>query len=124
MLRIRSAHFILISLAVYLLAIGTYVYYQYQHTYQTKLNQLDSQLVNAVKAMPFLLGDDYHNNISGPQHISRAEYLQLAKKLSLYAKDVKLQYVYSMVQVDGKVHFTSSSYTEDDLLRGQLSYFL
>ncbi|MBP8227611.1 MAG: GGDEF domain-containing protein [Pararheinheimera sp.] len=111
------------SLVVYLFAIVFYVYYQYQQTYQTKLTQIDQQLINAVKAVPYLLGENYHNNISGPQHISRAEYLELAKKLSLYAKDVKLQYVYSMIQVDGKVHFTSSSYTEDDLLRGQLSYF-
>lgn len=123
MLRIRSAHFILVSLVVYLLAIAAYVYYQYQQTYQAKLAQVDQQLLNAVKAVPYLLGDSYHNNISGPQHISRADYLELAKKLSLYAKDLKLQYVYSMIQVDGKVHFTSSSYTEDDLLRGQLSYF-
>ena len=123
MLRIRSAHFIMISLVVYLLAIAAYVYYQYQQTYQTKLAQIDLQLTNAVKAVPYLLGENYHNNISGPQHIPRAEYLELAKKLSLYAKDLRLQYVYSMIQVDGKVHFTSSSYTEDDLLRGQLSYF-
>lgn len=123
MVRIRSAHFMIASLVVYLFAIVFYVYYQYQQTYQTKLTQIDQQLINAVKAVPYLLGENYHNNISGPQHISRAEYLELAKKLSLYAKDVKLQYVYSMIQVDGKVHFTSSSYTEDDLLRGQLSYF-
>lgn len=123
MVRIRSAHFMIASLVVYLFAIVFYVYYQYQQTYQTKLAQIDQQLINAVKAVPYLLGENYHNNISGPQHISRAEYLELAKKLSLYAKDVKLQYVYSMIQVDGKVHFTSSSYTEDDLLRGQLSYF-
>ncbi len=123
MVRIRSAHFMIASLVVYLFAIVFFVYYQYQQTYQTKLAQIDQQLINAVKAVPYLLGENYHNNISGPQHISRAEYLELAKKLSLYAKDVKLQYVYSMIQVDGKVHFTSSSYTEDDLLRGQLSYF-
>jgi EAL domain-containing protein (putative c-di-GMP-specific phosphodiesterase class I) len=123
MLRIRSTHFIVLSLVVYLLAIAAYVFYQYQQTYQTKLAQVDLQLVNAVKAVPYLLGDNYHNNINGPQHISRADYLKIAKKLSLYAKDLKLQYVYSMIQVDGKVHFTSSSYTEDDLLRGQLSYF-
>jgi len=123
MVRIRSAHFMIASLVVYLFAIVFFVYYQYQQTYQTKLAQIDQQLISAVKAVPYLLGENYHNNISGPQHISRAEYLELAKKLSLYAKDVKLQYVYSMIQVDGKVHFTSSSYTEDDLLRGQLSYF-
>lgn len=123
MVRIRSTHFMIASLVVYLFAIVFFVYYQYQQTYQTKLAQIDQQLISAVKAVPYLLGENYHNNISGPQHISRAEYLELAKKLSLYAKDVKLQYVYSMIQVDGKVHFTSSSYTEDDLLRGQLSYF-
>jgi EAL domain-containing protein (putative c-di-GMP-specific phosphodiesterase class I) len=123
MLRIRSAHFIVVSLVVYLLAIAGYMYYQYQQTYQAKLAQVDLQLTNAVKALPYLLGENYHNHISGPQHISRAQYLEVAKKLSLYAKDVKLQYVYSMILVDGKVHFTSSSYTEDDLLRGQLSYF-
>lgn len=123
MVRIRSAHFMIASLVVYLFAIVFFVYYQYQQTYQTKLAQIDQQLISAVKAVPYLLGENYHNNISGPQHISRAEYLELAKKLSLYAKDVKLKYVYSMIQVDGKVHFTSSSYTEDDLLRGQLSYF-
>lgn len=81
MLRIRSAHFIMISLVVYLLAIAAYVYYQYQQTYQTKLAQVDLQLTNAVKALPYLLGENYHNNISGPQHISRADYLELAKKL-------------------------------------------
>lgn len=123
MVRIRSTHFILISLLVYLLAIAGYVYYHYQQTYQTKLAQVDQQLLNAVKAVPYLLGEHYHDNISGPQHISRTEYLKLAKKLSLYAKDLKLQYVYSMILVDGKVHFTSSSFTEDDLLRGQLNYF-
>ena len=123
MLRIRSAHFIALSLVIYLFAIAAYAYYQYQQSYQTKLAQVDQQLIDAVKAMPYLLGENYHDAITGPNHISRTDYLQLAKKLSLYAKDLKLQYLYSMIMLDGKVHFTSSSYTEDDLLRGQLSYF-
>jgi EAL domain-containing protein (putative c-di-GMP-specific phosphodiesterase class I)/GGDEF domain-containing protein len=123
MVRIRSTHFIAVSLVVYLLAITAYVYYQYQQTYQAKLAQVDQHLTNAVKAIPYLLGENYHDNITGPQHLSRTDYLKLAKQLSLYAKDLKLQYLYSMILVDGKVHFTSSSYTEDDLLRGQLSYF-
>lgn len=123
MVRIRSTHFITISLMVYLLAISAYVYYQYQQTYQAKLAQVDQQLINAVKAIPYLLGETYHDNITGPQHLPRTDYLNIVKKLSLYAKDLKLQYLYSMILVDGKVHFTSSSYTEDDLLRGQLSYF-
>jgi EAL domain-containing protein (putative c-di-GMP-specific phosphodiesterase class I)/GGDEF domain-containing protein len=123
MLRIRSAHFMMLSLVVYLVAIAVYVYYQYQQSYQNKLAQVDQQLLSLVKAVPYLLGENYHDHISGPQHISRSDYLKLAKKLSLYAKDTKLRYVYSMILVDGKVYFTSSSYTEDDLLRGQLSYF-
>ena len=123
MLRIRSAHFMIVSLAVYLLVIAFYVYSQYQQSYQNKMAHIDQQLVHAARAVPHLLGENYHNQISGPQHISRADYLELAKKLSHYAKELQLKYVYSMILVDGKVHFTSSSYSDDDLLRGQLNYF-
>lgn len=50
MVRIRSAHFMIASLVVYLFAIVFYVYYQYQQTYQTKLTQIDQQLSQCSKS--------------------------------------------------------------------------
>ncbi|WP_419571294.1 EAL domain-containing protein [Rheinheimera sp.] len=123
MLRIRSVPFVLFSLLVYMAAVSIYCYQHYQHNYQSRLAQVDQKLLDAAQAVPYLLGENYHSGIQGAQHISRSRYLELAKNLSDYAKKLQIQYLYSMVLVDGKVHFTSSSYTEDDLLKGQLSYF-
>jgi len=123
MIRIRSVPFVLLSLVVYLAAVSIYCYQHYQQNYQARLAQVDQQLLDAAQAVPYLLGENYHNGIKNAQHISRSDYLELAKTLSDYAKKLHIQYLYSMILVDGKVHFTSSSYTDDDLLRGQLSYF-
>ncbi len=119
----HGLRWLLICTLVFVTCLSGYVYYIYNHTYNDVMTTVDSKLLNAATSVRYILGEDYHDHISGPNHIDRSVYLAKAKQLSEFAAQLELEYVYSMVLVDGKVHFASSSYTNDDLENNKLSYF-
>lgn len=115
---------LLLTVFLFLSSLSLYIYYTYQHTYNQIMDAVDDRLLNAATSINYIIGEHYHDKISGPDHISKANYDKLSRKLSEFADNLELEYVYTMILVQGQVHFTSSSYTHDDLKKDKLTdYF-
>ncbi|MGB0988872.1 MAG: EAL domain-containing protein [Pseudoalteromonas spongiae] len=108
---------------LFLASLGGYVYYVYSHTYNDILKEVDAKLLNAAQSVKFILGDEYHDNITGPDHIDEKSYLLKSKQLSEFASKLELEYVYAMIKEGDQVYFSASSYTNEDIKNNKLTYF-
>ena len=88
------------------------------------MQQVDTRLLNAAVSVRHILGDDYHDNISSGLPIVRSTYFAKSRQLSEFANALDIAYVYSMVLKENNVHFSASSYTQDDQNTGKVTQFL
>ncbi|ABD82568.1 EAL domain-containing protein [Saccharophagus degradans] len=95
-------------IAFYCIGLTLFGWANYTTHFQTLLDHADQKLALAATASDRLLPAKLH---SAPlvQHMSRAEEEAIAKTLTSFAQEMQLAYVYTLVQHQGKLRFTSSS---------------
>ncbi len=84
---------------------------------------VDKILKNSAYSLEFLLKEDFHDRAIDKNSITKEEDLLNIKKLSKYAKNIEVEYVYSMVLRDGEIYFTSSSATDEDFEENLVTYY-
>ncbi|WP_372767542.1 EAL domain-containing protein [Pseudoalteromonas sp.] len=119
----KGIRWILLVSFLFVASLCGYIYYIYSHTYNDIINNVDARLLNAAQSVKFILGEDYHNNITGPKHIDAKSYLKKSKQLSEFAMQLELEYVYAMILEGDQVYFSASSYTNNDIKNDKLTYF-
>lgn len=117
-------NWIIAGFLVFLISLFSYVYYTYHTTREEIMQQVDTRLLNAAVSVRHILGDDYHDNISSGLPIVRSTYFAKSRQLSEFANALDIAYVYSMVLKENNVHFSASSYTQDDQNTGKVTQFL
>ena len=96
--------------------------YYYNSSSNTLRGAIDDKLKTvALSVKPTL--DIYNEEINGSGSISQKRYKEIMGELSKYTDSVGVEYVYSMVQKDGKIYFTTSSATEEELKKESYSKF-
>ncbi|MBH0027831.1 GGDEF domain-containing protein [Pseudoalteromonas sp. SWN29] len=115
---------IVAGFSLFLISLLTYVYYTYQTTRAEIMQSVDNRLLNAATSVKHILGEDYLSAVNQGDNISFSYYQNKSKQLSEFAQALDIAYVYSMILKDGKVLFSSSSYTQDDQNNGKVTQFL
>lgn len=87
------------------------------------LERLDSTLRAAGFALDRILGPDFHDRYDLDHPVPPDEFRRITLDLDRFARDLGLEYVYSMVESGGQVKFVVSNETRDDSLRGTPSRF-
>ncbi|WP_199609829.1 EAL domain-containing protein [Flocculibacter collagenilyticus] len=123
MIRFRQHKPLIIGMLVFLICLAAYIIHVYFKTYNNIISQVDNTLRQAAHGVVSILDEDYHVGITGPEHISSQKYLAQAKKLSYFAEQMGVEYVYAMIKDGTSVRFTASSYTDNDIKNRKLSYF-
>ena len=75
---------------IYIIGIGSYGYYSYLKTEKDIIDGIDEKLKTVAFALPFILDNNYHDNIINDNSISEKKYLENAKKINKYVKDLVL----------------------------------
>ncbi|MDD4869923.1 MAG: PP2C family protein-serine/threonine phosphatase [Kiritimatiellae bacterium] len=101
--------FSLVSLAS-TIAFTVYAYYLQR---ETILSGIDQKLTVAALSVATILPDGFHDQISDSNSVSTAEHLENMHRLTDFARQTDVSFVYSFVKKDGKVYFTSTSGTEE-----------
>lgn len=101
-------------------AIVSFTGYIYHVQKKSIMRNIEDRLYAGAAAIPFLLAEDLQDRTG----LTEAEHLRNVLTLSRYAKQLKLTYLYTMVQSDGKVFFTSSSATDEELKEGSFDTFM
>ncbi|GAA58629.1 hypothetical protein P20652_0486 [Pseudoalteromonas sp. BSi20652] len=109
---------------LFFVSLLTYVYYTYQTTRADIMQSIDNRLLNAATSVKHILGEEYLSDVNKGESINFATYHNKSKQLSEFAQALDIAYVYSMILKDGKVFFSSSSYTQDDQNNGKVTQFL
>jgi len=111
---------ITIGLMIYLFGVICYCAYTYYDTKHKILDSIDAQLLNAAKAVPFILGENFHDKVKDKNSVTREEYIEMVMRLSRYCNDIGLEYLYTWVKDGNLLVFTTSSATPEELERGGL----
>lgn len=86
-------------------------------------NKIRSTLTAIANGITNIVGDEFHERITDKNSIPAAEHYQNVIKLSNFAKNVKAYYVYTYVEKDGKIYFTSTSATDDQIKKNEYDTF-
>ncbi len=112
---------ILSSISLVLVAVTTW--FTYEREKAAFMDGLERKLVAAAHAVDGMLPADYHERIENADSIPEAEYEKYVGIFNRYAWRLGLEYVYSYMMFDGKVHTTSSSFTREEMEAGDNTGF-
>jgi len=111
--------FIVIT-ALNLLTISAFTYFTYTNQKKTVLRGIDGKLVSSAQGIKVAL-DSFHEKLRNPGDITAEEYRKELDALTAFAEGAGIKYAYSVMMKDGAVVFTSSSYTREELEKGELT---
>ena len=108
----------------YLIALVSYITYQYAAQRSDMIALIDKRLIQCASVSNQLLPESLHTPQTKAGSITASQDRENRLKLSHFSQIVNVKYVYSFVIQDGKIYFTSSSATPDELKSGEnISYF-
>jgi len=96
----------------YVSSIVVYGYLSYSSYYEDYMSRVDAKLLSVANSVGHIISHDYHDKIAT---LSEDEYLKICAKLSKLSDDLKTKYIYTLVQKEKKIYFSSSSYTAKEL---------
>ncbi len=111
---ITTVLIVLISLISLITSIF-YTIYFYSKVKEESIRGIDNILITSAKAANRILGESFHERAKEEFSINSEEDYQNILKLTNIAKDNNLNYVYTFIEYKGKVYFTSSSSTDEEL---------
>lgn len=108
----------------YLIALITYITYQYTEKRSELMAKIDQELILCASVSDQFLPKSLHTPGMKAGSISSDEDLHNRLALSKFAESMNVKYVYSCILKDGKIYFTSSSATPEELKSGEgISYY-
>ena len=111
----KKRNYIYLAATVYILWVIAFSVFDYMGSSKEYYSTIDSQLRTAAHTIPFILPSDLHHNAMSAEGVSKKDDLVTTKKLTKFAENNNITYLYSMIRHNNKVFFTSSSATDADL---------
>lgn len=112
------------AVAFYLMAVIAYIGYQYTQQRSALVAEIDQRLIQCARVTDQLLPPSVHTPEMNAGTVSPEHDRQNRLVLSRFAETMSVKYVYSFVLEKGKIYFTSSSATSEELKSGEdISYF-
>ncbi len=111
--------FFFLGILLYFLLFSGYIVYSYSEKKDEIIKNVDKELYYAAINLPLLLPEGFHHKAMKPQDYTKKESLQHIKKLSQFVATTRLQYLYALIEKEGKFYFTASSATPKELESGK-----
>lgn len=86
-------------------------------------SKIDEKLYTSALFARTVLGEDYHDTITGKETFSPNEYLEIIRNFNKICKQQGLQYLWSLMIYDGQLVFTSSTTEDHDVASGKHALF-
>jgi PAS domain S-box-containing protein len=91
------------------LATGVFSLWHYTQQRQALLAGIDNQLRTAALMARGLVSEDYHDQITGPQSVSDADFQRLVDRYNRLCKALEMEYLWSLMVVSNRIVFTTST---------------
>ena len=121
-MRLRTRIAIVIGLTV-VIATLLFAAIVFQTQKRALIAGIDSKLFASAHLARSILGTDYHDNILTSDSVSEDEYLQIVDRWNRLCQELGLEYIWSLLLVDGRIVFTSGSSTSKDVSKGDHALF-
>ncbi|MHB8100358.1 MAG: diguanylate cyclase domain-containing protein, partial [Sulfuricurvum sp.] len=103
---------------VFMLGVLLFSYLSYNAEKSMLYEQVDARLRTMAQSQALLLAPDFHDRALNASSISQAEDLHNIDRLSSLVRLSEMSYVYSLIEKEGKIYFTSSSATDKERRSG------
>ena len=119
----QKIFFALVGLSLFAsITFGIYVYITEKNTFYTSTQ---NQLRAGINAAKLYLGEDFVDKYNMENPIDKDLHFSFVEKLSEYAREINLEYIYVMTKEnDNKVHTALSSATAEELAKGEYDEFM
>ena len=95
--------------AAYTIGVFLYGYFIYINEKKHAGANIDARITSASKSVAIILGEEYHDIIYEDVETAKQNYDKVKPLLTEFAKNQRVKYVYTFVEKDGKIYFTSSN---------------
>lgn len=95
----------------------------YHFERRSVLEGIDRKLETAARLAQEILTPEYHNTISGPDSVSPEAYNQIVDRWNRLCTELDLEYIWSLMQVNGQTVFTSGTATSKNRTQGDYATF-
>lgn len=123
---IRRNPFIFYSImCLFVYAIGVTVFTVWRNNQAKKdiLTDIDHRLVLAAECLPYLLAPDFHDRAVNRTSISFEEEMKNRNAVSGLAFETDFQWLYTLLEKDGKFYFSAPTVTEEEGRQQKRWYF-
>jgi diguanylate cyclase (GGDEF)-like protein len=104
---------------LFIVGISLFSYFEYQHHKTILYRQIDERLRIAAQTTNTLLTPHFQDRTVEATAISPSEDRDNIHRLSEFAKNMGVVYVYSIIQKGDKIYFTASSATDNERTTGR-----
>ena len=104
-----STWFMLVALGLVLLMSAVYVPLDYIELKRVTLEGIDKKLLMAADMARESLPADYHDRITDAASVGEEEYLKIVENYDRLCLEHGLEYVWSLIEIDGVIRFSSST---------------
>ena len=108
------------AIFIYILGVIVIAAVTYMQERERFLVDIDKRLLAAASNIPSILPLDFHDIARSSNAISHEQDQFNLELMTRHTRSGDLTYLYSYVMVDGKIYFTSCSYTADDITKDQV----
>lgn len=105
---------------IYIALVTAYGIWSYYSCKKMLFKRIDEKLLFVASNVKRILPEDFHDRAVDKNSISEKENLHNAKVLSDYVNKTSIVYAYTMVLKDGKIYFTASSNTPEEIAKGHI----
>jgi methyl-accepting chemotaxis protein len=103
-----------------LLTITAFTTFGYQNQKKTVLRGIDGRLLASAQGLKIAM-DRFHERVGRGETVSPAEFRREMDNLSTMVNESGVKYAYTVIVKKGKVVFTLSSYTKEELEKGEMT---
>ncbi|MBP7653082.1 SpoIIE family protein phosphatase [Candidatus Dependentiae bacterium] len=115
--------FVILIFIILSASVAIYTQYSYNLAKNAEYDRIDEVLKATAYGMLNFVGDVYHDKIEDSSSVTDNEFKEKAYLLTNFSKNVHALYLYTYVNKNGKIYFTSLIYTDEQIKTGELEPF-
>jgi PAS domain S-box-containing protein len=120
--KIKSKILIVMTLVVMITSITFSVIYLKSQK-EALLTSIDSKLMAVARSAEYILPQNYHDSIIDGNTVSKEDYLKIIDRYNRLCLKLGLEYVWSLMVIDDRIVFTSSTSTDKKVESGKHALF-
>lgn len=115
--------YLLLSILVYIGFIAAYAVWFNLREEKRLMNHIDERLLAAAKSLKYMLAPDFHDRALSADAIDWEEIERNRVAISEYAFETEFEYLYTLVEKDGKFYFSAPTVTPEEYAEQKSWYF-